>query len=117
MAQISDSLHAMTVLLAIFASVIAVGVVFNNARIALAVRSRDLATMRILGFTRGEVATVLLGEQAIQLVLGIAVGLPLGYALGAAALASTPPELFRVPAALTAASLAQAVAVVAASGL
>jgi putative ABC transport system permease protein len=116
-AQISGSLHAMTVLLVIFASVIAVGMVFNNARIALAVRSRDLATMRILGFTRGEVAMVLLGEQTIQLVLGIAVGLPLGYALGAAAIASTPPELFRVPAVLTAGSVAQAVVVIGAAGL
>jgi putative ABC transport system permease protein len=115
--QISDSFHAVTVLLAIFASVIAVGVVFNNARIALAVRSRDLATMRILGFTRGEVAMVLLGEQAIQLVLGIGVGLPFGYWLGAAALAATPPELFRVPAVLTAGSIVQAVAVVISSGL
>jgi putative ABC transport system permease protein len=115
--QISDSLHAMTVLLAIFASVIAVGMVFNNARIALAARSRDLATMRILGFTRGEVAMVLLGEQAVQLVLGVAAGLPLGYALGAAIIAATPPELFRMPAVLSAGSIAQAVLVVWASGL
>jgi putative ABC transport system permease protein len=115
--QMSDSLHATTVLLAIFASVIAVGMVFNNTRIALAVRSRDLATMRILGFTRGEVATVLLGEQAVQIVLGIAVGLPLGYALGAAVLASIPPELFRMPAVLTAGAVAQAATVVLASGL
>jgi putative ABC transport system permease protein len=116
-AQISDAIHAMTVLLAIFASVIAVGMVFNNARIALAVRSRDLATMRILGFTRGEVAAVLLGEQAIQLVLGVAVGVPLGYGLGAAMLAAVPPELFRIPAVLSAGSAVQAVVVVWSSGL
>ena len=114
--QMSDSLRVMTIFLAIFASVIAVGMVFNNARIALAVRSRDLATLRILGFTRGEVATVLLGEQAIQLVLGVAVGLPLGYALGAASLAAIPPELFRVPAVLTGRALAEAAGVVLASG-
>jgi putative ABC transport system permease protein len=116
-AQMSNSLRAMTVLLAVFASVIAVGIVFNNARIALAVRSRDLATLRILGFTRGEVATVLLGEQAVQLVLGVAFGLPLGCALGAAMLASIPPELFRIRATITAGSLVQAAAVVIASGL
>ena len=114
--QMSASLRAMTILLALFASVIAVGMVFNNARIALAVRSRDLATLRILGFTRGEVATVLLGEQAIQLVLGVALGLPLGYGLGAAVLRSIPPELFRVPAVLSATSLAQAATVVLGSG-
>ena len=62
-------------MLALFAAAIAVGVVYNNARIALELRSRDLATMRILGFTRGELAAVLLGEQAIQVVLGVGPGL------------------------------------------
>jgi putative ABC transport system permease protein len=107
----------MTILLAVFASIISVGMVFNNARIALAVRSRDLATLRILGFTRGEVATVLLGEQALQLVLGVAMGLPLGYFLGAAVLAAIPPELFRVSAVLAPISLLQAAAVVLSSGV
>jgi putative ABC transport system permease protein len=115
--QMSDALRAMTILLAVFAGIISVGMVFNNARIALAVRSRDLATLRILGFTRGEVATVLLGEQALQLVLGVAVGLPLGYFLGAAVLAAIPPELFRVSAVLAPGSLLQAAAVVLLSGL
>jgi putative ABC transport system permease protein len=115
--QMSDALRATTILLAVFASIISVGMVFNNARIALAVRSRDLATLRILGFTRGEVATVLLGEQALQLVLGVAVGLPLGYLLGAAVLAAIPPELFRVSAVLAPSSLLQAAAVVLLSGL
>ena len=114
--QVSDSFRVMTLLLAVFASIISVGMVFNNARIALAVRSRDLATLRILGFTRGEVAVVLLGEQAIQLVLGVAVGLPLGYYLGAAVLASIPPELFRVTAVLAPGSLVQAASVVLLSG-
>jgi putative ABC transport system permease protein len=115
--QMSDALRAVTVLLAAFASVISVGMVFNNARIALAVRSRDLATMRILGFTRGEVAIVLLGEQALQLVLGVAVGLPLGHLLGAVALAAIPPELFRVSAVVAPISLLEAAAVVLLSGL
>lgn len=115
--QMSDALRATTVLLAAFASIISVGMVFNNARIALAVRSRDLATLRILGFTRGEVATVLLGEQALQLVLGVAAGLPLGYFLGAAVLSAIPPELFRVSPVLAPGSLVQAAAVVIFSGV
>ena len=61
-----------------FAAVIAVGVVYNNARIALAERSWELASLRVLGFTRAEVSLLLLGELA----LGIAVALPLGMALG-----------------------------------
>jgi putative ABC transport system permease protein len=61
-----------------FAAVIAVGVVYNNARIALAERSWELASLRVLGFTRAEVSVLLLGELA----LGIAVALPAGMALG-----------------------------------
>jgi putative ABC transport system permease protein len=114
--QMSDALRASTILLAVFAGIISVGMVFNNARIALAVRSRDLATLRILGFTRGEVAVVLLGEQAVQLVLGVTLGLPLGYFLGAASLAAIPPELFRVSAVLAPSSLLHAAAVVLSSG-
>ena len=81
-AQVADVFVVMQLMLAIFAAAIAVGVVYNNARIALEVRSRDLATMRILGFTRGELAFVLLGEQAIQVVLGIGPGLYLGRVIG-----------------------------------
>ena len=61
-----------------FATVIAVGVVYNNARIALAERTWELASLRVLGFTRAEVSGLLLGEMAI----GIAIALPLGMALG-----------------------------------
>jgi putative ABC transport system permease protein len=61
-----------------FAAVIAVGVVYNNARIALAERTWELASLRVLGFTRAEVSAVLLGEMAIS----IAVALPLGMLLG-----------------------------------
>lgn len=68
----------MSTVLTLFASVIAVGVVYNNARIALAERSWELASLRVLGFTRAEVARLLLGEMAI----GIAIALPLGMLMG-----------------------------------
>jgi putative ABC transport system permease protein len=68
----------MSSILTLFAGVIAVGVVYNNARIALAERSWELASLRVLGFTRREVSVLLLGELA----LGIAVALPIGMALG-----------------------------------
>jgi putative ABC transport system permease protein len=54
------------------------GVVYNNARIALAVRSRELASLRVLGFSRQEISTVLLAGLAIEVLLA----LPLGVALG-----------------------------------
>jgi putative ABC transport system permease protein len=65
-------------ILTAFAVVIAVGVVYNSARIALAERGWELASLRVLGFTRAEVSLLLLGELAI--VIGIA--LPLGIVLG-----------------------------------
>jgi putative ABC transport system permease protein len=80
----------MSTILTVFAGVIAVGVVYNNARIALAERSWELASLRVLGFTRAEVSTLLLGELA----LGIAVALPLGMFLGWA-LTHTLVELMR----------------------
>jgi len=68
----------MSTILTAFAVVIAVGVVYNNARIALAERAWELASLRVLGFTRQEVSAILLGE----LGLCIALALPLGMALG-----------------------------------
>jgi putative ABC transport system permease protein len=64
-----------------FAIVIAVGVVYNNARIALAERAWELASLRVLGFTRTEVSAILLGELAIEIVLAMPLGMLLGYLL------------------------------------
>jgi putative ABC transport system permease protein len=72
------NVRIMSTVLTLFATVIAVGVVYNNARIALAERTWELASLRVLGFSRAEVSGLLLGEMAI----GIAVALPLGMALG-----------------------------------
>ena len=72
------NVRIMSTILTFFASIIAVGVVYNNARIALAERTWELASLRVLGFTRAEVSGLLLGEMAI----GIAIALPLGMALG-----------------------------------
>jgi putative ABC transport system permease protein len=72
------NVRIMSTILTLFATVIAVGVVYNNARIALAERTWELASLRVLGFTRAEVSGLLLGEMAI----GIALALPLGMALG-----------------------------------
>ena len=74
----SRNIRIMSTILTLFAAVIAVGVVYNNARIALAERGWELASLRVLGFSRAEVSMLLLGEMAI----GIAVALPLGMWLG-----------------------------------
>ena len=71
----------MSTILTTFAVVIAVGVVYNNARIALAERSWELASLRVLGFSRAEVSALLLGEMAISIALALPLGMLLGYGL------------------------------------
>ena len=62
---IAELLGIFTSVLVTLASVIAIAMVYNGARIALSERGRELASLRVLGFTRGEVSTLLLGEQAL----------------------------------------------------
>ncbi len=116
-AEVADVFTVLSLVLALFATAIAVSVVYNNARIALEVRSRDLATMRILGFTRGELAGVLLGEQAIQILLGVAPGLALGRSFAGLWLSSVDQELLRVPVTIEPRSYVAAVCVVAFAAL
>jgi putative ABC transport system permease protein len=116
-AEVGDAYLVMQIVLALFASAIAVGVVYNNARIALELRSRDLATLRILGFMRGELAVVLLTEQALQVFLGLAPGIWLGRWMGASTLRSIDPDLIRIPFVLSPASQVAAVCVVAFAAL
>lgn len=71
----------MSIILTAFASIIAVGVVYNNARIALSERAWELASLRVLGFTRAEVSAMLLGEMALILALALPSGMLLGRGL------------------------------------
>lgn len=71
----------MSSILTAFAGVIAVGVVYNNARIALAERSWELASLRVLGFTRAEVSRLLLGELALSMAVALPLGMFMGWAL------------------------------------
>lgn len=75
------NVRIMSTVLTLFAAVIAVGVVYNNARIALAERTWELASLRVLGFTRTEVFAWLLGEQALSMALALPLGMALGWAL------------------------------------
>ena len=75
------NVRIMSTILTVFAGVIAVGVVYNNARIALAERAWELASLRVLGFTRAEVSALLLGELFIIILIALPLGMALGYAL------------------------------------
>ena len=116
-AIIAESMAGFTVVLIGFASVIAFGVVYNAARIALSERGRELATLRIIGFTRGEIAFILLGEQAVLLGLALPVGFALGFGLAALITNIYDWELFRFPLVVTPASYAFAFVVIMAAAL
>ncbi|ANM32257.1 ABC-type transport system, involved in lipoprotein release, permease component [Acidobacteria bacterium Mor1] len=81
----------------ILAGSIAFGVVYNSARISLSERERELASLRVLGFTRGEISYILLGELAILTVAAIPVGIVIGQALCGFFASTLASELYRVP--------------------
>jgi putative ABC transport system permease protein len=116
--QTDESMKVMTLIMTLFATAIAISIVYNNARVSVSMRGRDLATLRVMGFTRGEISSILLGEQAVQIAMAIPVGLVLGT-LGARALIAswTDPEIFRIPFIISDQTYAFAVAVVLLSGV
>ncbi|MCB9845311.1 MAG: ABC transporter permease [Phycisphaeraceae bacterium] len=80
-----------------FASIIAFGVIYNSARVSLAERAHELATLRILGFTRAEVSTILLGELAVLMLAAIGPGLLLGRLLAGLVTNLLGGETVRIP--------------------
>ncbi len=80
-----------------FASALSVGVIYNSIRIALSERARELATLRVLGFSRSEVAYILLGEIGILTWLAIPLGCAIGAGLAWYMTSAFETELFRVP--------------------
>jgi putative ABC transport system permease protein len=75
------NIRMMSTILTTLATIIAIGVVYNNARIALAERTWELASLRVLGFTRAEVSTLLLGEMALSIAIALPIGIAAGYGL------------------------------------
>jgi putative ABC transport system permease protein len=116
--QTDETMNVMTLIMTLFATAIAISIVYNNARVSLSMRGRDLATLRVLGFTRAEISSILLGEQAVQIAIAIPLGLALGT-MGAKALIASwaDPELFRMPFMISNQTYAFSVAVVLASGI
>jgi putative ABC transport system permease protein len=80
-----------------FAGVIAFGVVYNAARVSLSERSRELASLRVLGFTRAEISTILLGELAVLTMASLPVGMLIGKGLLALVVQTFQSELYRFP--------------------
>jgi putative ABC transport system permease protein len=80
----------------LFASIIAFGVVYNSARISLSERERELASLRVLGFTRGEISLILLGELTVLTLAALPVGAAIGYSLGALVTTGFTNEIYRL---------------------
>jgi putative ABC transport system permease protein len=89
-----------------FAAVIAFGVVYNSARVSLSERERELASLRVLGFTRGEISLILLGELALLTVAALPIGAIIGYLLGQAIMLGFSNEIYRLSFTVSAATVA-----------
>ena len=98
--------------ISLLAGIITFGVVYNTARIALSERSRDLASLRVLGFTRGEISYILLGELALLTLLAIPAGMLIGRFLAWYMIQEIPREMIRVPLIIDYSTYATAAAVV-----
>ena len=100
-----------------FAALIVLGVVYNSARISLSEHARDLASMRVLGFRRGEVAFVLLGELAVLVLLSLPLGIALGISLSRYLSEQFSADLFTIPFGVNPATPAEGLLVVLAAAL
>lgn len=112
-----ESIWVSTAFLVGFASVIAFGIVYNGARIALSERGNELACLRVLGYTRAEIARILLGEQGVLTLLSIPAGFGLGFALSVLLSRFFSRELFRLPLVVNSGTYAFAAIVVSAAAI
>lgn len=97
LATVGENIRINNSVLVGFACVIAAGIIYNSARIALSEHATELASLRILGFTRGEVTVLLLTEQWLLTAIAIPLGCLIGYGLAAGIAALLSQELFRIP--------------------
>ena len=111
------NVRIMATIMTTFATIIAVGVVYNNARIALAERAWELASLRVLGFTRGEVSTLLLGELAVVIALALPLGMLLGFGLTHLVVGLLKSDQFHFPVVVNPATYAWAALCVVFAGL
>ena len=95
-----------------FSVIVAFGVVYNSARIALSERSRDLATLRVVGFTNREVAGVLISELVMLTAVAIPAGLWIGGRLANWIVLAASTETIRLPLILTHQTYATAILIV-----
>ncbi|MGI9343652.1 MAG: ABC transporter permease [Gammaproteobacteria bacterium] len=93
----AESLMIYILFFVVFACTLAIGVTYNAGRITLSERGRELATLRVLGFSRPEISYILLGEIAVLTLLAMPIGCVIGYALTLLISGAFKTELYRVP--------------------
>lgn len=108
----AESMLFFTFVATLLAGVIAFGVVYNSARINLAERSHELASLRVLGYTKGEISYILLGELGLLTLAAIPLGFLIGRGLCAYIAQALESDLFRIPVATEPSTYALAAAVV-----
>jgi putative ABC transport system permease protein len=111
----AESIGLLQKIYLLFATIVAFGIIYNSARISLSERARELATLRVLGFSRAEVGAVLVGELVLLTLVALPLGLLLGSGLAKGILLSVNTETVRLPLVLTSANYAFAILVVAAA--
>ncbi|MFN4141482.1 ABC transporter permease [Aestuariivirga sp.] len=94
---LAQNVTIMITVYATLAAIIAFGVVYNLARISLSEQGREMASLRVLGFTRGEVSALLLGELAVVVIVAQPVGWVIGYLFAFLMTEGFRTELYRVP--------------------
>jgi putative ABC transport system permease protein len=93
----AEALLFFTLVATILAATIAFGVVYNSARISLSERSRELASLRVLGYTRAEISFIFLGELALLTLAAIPLGFLIGRGMSTYLARAIESDLFRVP--------------------
>jgi putative ABC transport system permease protein len=93
----AESVLMFTLVGTAMAVAIAIGVVYNSARISLSERSRELASLRVLGYTRAEVRGLMMGELGTLAILSLLPGFAIGHGLSALLVIGFASDLYRVP--------------------
>lgn len=105
-ATIQQNIVISVFIYAMLAVIITFGVIYNSARIQLSERARELASLRVFGFTRGEVSSILMIELGIIVALAQPLGWALGYGFSWSVSRGFQSDLFRIPLIITDTTLA-----------
>ncbi|HAA09559.1 MAG: ABC transporter permease [Syntrophomonadaceae bacterium] len=96
--QYLDTMIVFIVIMVLMAGLLGLAIVYNTSMMTFQERRRELASLRVIGYSQREVASLLRKETGAQAILGIIIGLPAGKVMGAAIMASVSTDLFSLPA-------------------